>query len=294
MLQTTPRPLRLLVVEGNTREARASYAAGFGGLTPAQAYAEQIVAIEPGALTDICLPADDGANLPDGAGLEAYDGVFLTGSALHIYEPSPAVARQIELMRAIYASGTPCFGSCWGIQIGSVAAGGTVTANPKGREVGFARRIAPTEAGRGHKLLESRPASFDAPAIHLDTIALPAHGTTILASNAYSQVQAAEIRHNGGSFWGVQYHPEFPLKQVASILGRMVPLLIDEGFRRDEASAQAWLDDLRTLDAEPQRQDLAWAHGLDREVLDTERRVTELRNFVEHRIKPHASTRNRA
>ena len=92
----------------------------------------------------------------------------------------------------------------------------------------------------------------------------------------------------------MQYHPEFPLKQVASILGRMVPLLIEEGFRRDEASTQSWLGDLRTLDAEPQRQDLAWAHGLDREVLDTERRVTELRNFVEHRIKPHASERGRA
>ena len=42
-----------------------------------------------------------------------------------------------------------------------------------------------------------------------------------------------------------------------------------------------------------QRQDLAWAHGLDREVLEAERRVTELRNFVEHRVKPYASARGR-
>ena len=204
------------------------------------------------------------------------------------------MTRQIDLMRAIYASGTPCFGSCWGIQVGSVAAGGTVTANPKGRETGFARRIAPTEVGRNHALLASRPAAFDAPAIHLDTIALPAHGTTILASNAYSQVQAAEIKHNGGTFWGVQYHPEFSLKQIVAILDRRVPLMIKEGFRKDEASAKAWLDDMLTLDAEPNRQDLAWAHGLDREVLDAERRVTELRNFMEHRVKPHASARGRA
>ncbi len=293
MIETSARPLRLLFVDGNMRETREGLRKAYG-MAYGEAYAAEIAAIAPGIVSDICLPADEGANLPDSAGLESYDGIFLTGSALHIYDITPPVTRQVELMRAIYASGTPCFGSCWGVQVGSVAAGGTVTANPKGRETGFVRRITPTEAGRGHRLLASRPAAFDAPAIHLDTVALPAHGTTILASNAYSQVQAAEIKHNGGTFWGVQYHPEFSLKQMAAILGRMVPLLIEEGFRNDEASAKAWLDDLRTLDADPDRQDVAWAHGLDREVLDAGRRVTELRNFMEHRVKPHASARGRA
>lgn len=293
MLDVSARQLRLLFVDGNTREQRQAHAAGYGA-QPAQAYAAEVAAIVPGAVADICLPADEGANLPDGAGLQAYDGIFLTGSALHIYEIEPAVTRQIELMRAIYASGTPCFGSCWGIQMGTVAAGGNVIRNPRGREVGFARKISPNEAGRAHPLLAGRPVSFDAPAIHLDTVALPPHDTTILASNAYSQVQAAEIRHGGGVFWGVQYHPEFPLRQVASIMGRMVPILIEEGFRADEAAAQGWLADLRALDADPARRDLAWAHGLDAEVLDDHRRVTELRNFLTHRVQPQASARGRA
>lgn len=294
MIETGHRALRLLFVDGNTRAQREAHAAGYGGVSPAESYAAEMTVIVPEIISDICLPADEGANLPDGAGLQSYDGIVLTGSALHIYDLEPAVTRQIELMRAIYASGTPCFGSCWGIQIGSVAAGGTVIANPNGREVGFARRIARTEAGRNHAMLAGRPASYDAPAIHLDTVALPPHGTTILASNAYSQVQAAEIRHDGGVFWGVQYHPEFPLRQVASILGRMVPILIAEGFRKDEAAAMTWLENLRTLDRDRDRCDLAWAHGLDREVLEDARRVTELRNFLEHRVKPQASARGRA
>ncbi|MCZ8042826.1 MAG: type 1 glutamine amidotransferase [Beijerinckiaceae bacterium] len=292
MLDVVRRPLRLLFVDGNTRAQRESHAAGYGA-QPAEAYAAEVAAIEPGVVTDICLPADEGANLPDGAGLQSYDGIVLTGSALHIYELEPAVTRQIELMRAIYASGTPCFGSCWGIQMGAVAAGGTVTRNPRGREVGFARRITLNEAGRGHPLLAGRPAAFDAPAIHLDTVVLPPGDTTILASNAYSDVQAAEIRHEGGVFWGVQYHPEFPLRQVASILGRMVPILVEEGFRSDEAAAETWLSELRTLDADRGRNDLAWAHGLDAEVLNDARRVTELRNFLDHRVRPQASARGR-
>lgn len=293
MIDVSARPLRLLFVDGNISEQRQRHAADYG-VSFGEAYAAEVAAIMPGAIADICLPADEGANLPDGAGLQSYDGIFLTGSTLHIYEIEPAVTRQIELMRAIYASGTPCFGSCWGIQIGAVAAGGSVTRNPNGREVGFARKITPNEAGRAHPLLAGRPAAFDAPAIHLDTVALPPGDTTILASNTYSQVQAAEIRHDGGTFWGVQYHPEFPLRQVASILGRMVPVLIEEGFRADESAAHDWLADLRALDAQPARHDLAWAHGLDAEVLDDQRRVTELRNFLAHRVQPQASARGRA
>ncbi|AMJ61650.1 type 1 glutamine amidotransferase [Bosea sp. PAMC 26642] len=294
MIDVSARPLRLLVVDGNTREQREAHAAGYGGLSPSAAYAQEVTAIAPDAITDICLPADAGANLPDGAGLQSYDGIFLTGSSLHIYHDDPAITRQIDLMRAIYASGTPCFGSCWGIQIGAVAAGGTVVANPRGREVGFARRITLTEAGRDHPLLAGRPLSFDAPAIHLDTIVQPPGDTLVLASNVYSTVHAAEIRHDGGVFWGVQYHPEFPLRQVASILRRMVPQLIDEGFRKDDAAARTWLDEIAALDADPARGDLAWSHGLDAEVLDDARRVTELRNFLTHRVQPHASSRGRA
>ena len=293
MLQIMPRNPHLLIVDGNTSDQREAHASGYGGLSPAQAYAQEVTVIAPGAITDICLPADAGANLPDGAGLASYDGIFLTGSSLHIYKQEPAVARQIELMRAIYASGTPCFGSCWGIQVGAVAAGGTVVANPKGREIGVARRIRLTEAGRTHPLLAGRPLAFDAPAIHLDTIAVPPPGATVLASNAYSTVHAAEIAHDGGVFWGVQYHPEFPLRQVASILRRMTPLIVAEGFRRDEGEAERWLAEIEALDADPTRHDLAWAHGLDEEVLNETKRVTEIRNFLEMRVKAGMGVRGR-
>ena len=77
--------LRILVVEGNTRPARERHAEA-SGLTPAASYAAVLQEIEPGILCDIALPADEGANLPDAAGLESYDGVVLTGSALNIYD----------------------------------------------------------------------------------------------------------------------------------------------------------------------------------------------------------------
>lgn len=288
-----PKPLRVLVVDGYKRAQREEYARD-SGATPGEAYAAELRRVEPTLVTDICLPADEGANLPDGSGLASYDGIALTGSSLHIHSPEPAVTRQIELMRAIYQSGTPCFGSCWGIQIAAVAAGGSVALNPNGLEIGFARRIAKTEAGAAHPLLAGRPAAFDAPAIHFDSIVAPPDDATILAANTMSPIQAAEFRQDGGTFWGVQYHPEFSLRLIATILRRHAKVLVERGFRRDEADTERWLADLDALDADPARRDLAWAHGLDEEVLDPVRRVTELRNFLEMRVKPQASLRGRA
>ena len=125
-----------------------------------------------------------GANLPNGRGLEEYDGIAITGSALSIYDGGEAVERQLDLTRAIYASKTPFFGSCWGLQLAAAASGGTVVKNPLGREIGIARNIAPTEAGRKHPLLAGRPGAFDAPCTHLDVVAVPPGETVVLADQS--------------------------------------------------------------------------------------------------------------
>lgn len=284
--------LRFLVVEGNVREAREAHRAAYG-MTPSESYAAVLLGIAPDGACDIAFPADEGANLPDPAGLCAYDGIVLTGSALHIYDPAPAVRRQIDLMRAVYASGTPCFGSCWGLQVGAVAAGGEVRRNPNGPEIGFARRIVATPAGRDHPMLDGRPAAYDAPTIHLDAIAAPPVACTVLAANAMAGIQAAEIAHDGGRFWGVQYHPEFSLAELAAILGRRLEILVGEGFCATLEDAAAHVADLDALDAHPARTDLAWRLGLDAETLDPARRTREIHNFLERWVRPEKSARGR-
>jgi len=285
--------LRFLVVEGNTRGAREAHKAAYGQML-SESYAQVIQEIERTAVCDIAFPTDEGANLPDRAGLESYDGIVLTGSHLNIYDRTPEILRQIDLMRAIYASRTPSFGSCWGLQVAAVAAEGDVRPNPRGREVGFARRLRRTEAGRGHSLVEGRPEVYDAPAIHLDMVTALPEDAVVVATNPVSQVQAAEIRKDGGVFWGVQYHPEFSLAELAVILRQRTDLMVREGFCRTPEDVRSYADDLTTLDRDPSRFDLAWRHGVDEEVLDPARRTREIRNFIEHRVKAEKSARGRA
>lgn len=287
-----PSP-RFLVVDGNLRSARQAHLDTYGA-SPGDSYARVVASLATDAVIEIALPADEGSNLPGGQGLQGYDAVFLTGSALNAYRPVPEVTRQVELMRAVYASGTPCFGSCWGIQIGAIAAGGMVRLNPKGREVGFARRITLNDAGIAHPLFTGRPRAYDAPAVHEDEVAVLPGDVTPLASNAMSDVQAAEIRHDGGLFWGVQYHPEFSLREIATIMRRRRETLVKEGFYDSLESADLHLDDIEALHRDSTRKDLAWKLGLDAEVLEESRRLTELRNFLVFAVNPARSARGRA
>jgi len=286
-------PLRLLVVEGNVRAACEPYEAAFGK-TPSQSYADVLRSIAPDAHCDICLPADQGANLPNAQGLEDYDGVAVTGSALNIYDGGEAVERQLELAKAVYAANIAFFGSCWGLQLAAAASGGTVAKNPLGREVGIARNISLTEAGAGHPMLSGRPAAFDAPCTHLDIVSVPPPDATILARNRFASVQAAEIRHAGGTFWGVQYHPEFTLTELAMIMERRAASLAQEGMFADEAQGEAYCAELRALDQEPGRSDIAWRLGIGPELTDEQARLTELRNWISLRVRPEKSRRGRA
>jgi len=279
--------LRFLIVEGNSAEGRATYRIGYDK-TASESFAATLRRLAPDAHCDIVFAADAGAAAP--AALADYDGVFITGSALNLYDGGPEIQRQIELARAVFAGQTPMFGSCWGLQVACAAAGGRVIKNPRGREIGVARNIWLTEAGRSHPLLRGRPPAYDAICSHLDIVELPDSGVA-LAANAFAPVQAAEIAHDGGVFWGVQYHPEYEFAEVAAIIERRAGSLAREGLVEDEDAALAVARDLRGLDVQPRA---AWRLGIGDDVLTPQARALEIVNFIEAQVRPAKSARGRA
>src|SRR5208283_381701 len=181
---------RILVIDGNVVEIRARLIAALG-YDSGNGYARVLRRIDAALQVDIVTAADADPHLPPGVGLEHYDGVTMTGSALNIYNGGAPVTRQIELVRAVFAAGVPFFGSCWGLQVAVTAAGGEVRANPRGREFGFARRIVLSEAGREHRLFAGKPAAFEAPTVHKDEISSLPAGADILAANDFGVQGAA-------------------------------------------------------------------------------------------------------
>lgn len=286
-----PTP-RLLVIEGNSPATMAEHVA-VGGTPASQGYANLLRELLPVAQVDICYPADVSTQLPPGEALEGYDGIAITGSSLHLYNGGPEVTRQIDLVRQALTTGTPVFGSCWGLQIITVAAGGVVRKNPKGREIGFGRGIRLTEAGRKHPMYVGKLDVFNAPTVHLDEVETLPAGATVLSSNAMSQVQAVEFRTSGSTAWGVQYHPEYPLKELAAIVRRIGTRLIGEGFFADEAEVKEFSRDLDALDRDPACKRLSWRHGISQNVLDKKLRVSEVANWMEYQVLPMRVKRGR-
>ena len=201
--------------------------------------------------------------------------------------------RQIDLVRAALTTGTPLFGSCWGLQVITAAAGGSVRKNPKGREIGFGRGIRLTEAGRKHPMYVGKLDVFNAPTVHLDEVEALPPGATVLATNAMSDVQSVEIRTNGSVAWAVQYHPEYPLREIAAIVRRIGTRLIEEGFFADAADIKTFAHDLDTLDRDPDCKRLAWRHGISKNVLDKKLRVSEVANWIEFQVLPTRVKRGR-
>lgn len=282
--------MHFLVAESEPEDARNKRRDSVGR-SSGETFVERLERLAPGASCTRVKPADRNGALPDLAGIADYDAVFLTGSPLHLYDDTPEVRRVVDFMRAVFRSGTPSFGSCAGLQLAVVAAGGTVRRMERRREAGFARRIVRQDTDHG--LLAGRPAVYDAPAIHTDEVAeLPA-GATLLASNRVTRVQAAEIAHEGGLFWGVQYHPEISLREVAAALRRQSDDLIEHGLARDALDVDTQAAMVDALHREPDRSDLAWRLGVDEQITDDANRMAELRNFIDRLAAPTRAARGR-
>ncbi len=274
---------RLLLMEGNIAERRAR-ANSLGIRTSSEIYALSIKAHFPQIEIDVVNAADPDWALPEGRGFADYDGFVVSGSALHAYDTDFAVTNQIAVLKQAADAGLPVFGSCWGLQIAAMAGGGAVRYHPKGKEVGFARKIMPTEAGRGHPMFAHKPPVFDAPCIHYDEVLRLPEGATLLASNAHSEIQAAIIPLGKTEVWAVQYHPEYDLQQVLAVYTLYADDMIGPDFFADRAELDAYCAKLRTLIQNPTDAGAAWQLGIDADVLDDRTRRGEIIAWVETQV----------
>lgn len=260
------------------REARRARA----GKSSGETYAATLRQLQPGIATTIVSPADEDAEPISVDRLGSFDAVFLTGSPMHVYEDTAPVRRQIAFMRRVFAAGVPSFGSCAGLQIAVTAAGGRVRKMPQRMEAAIARRISATPEGRDHPLLAGRPPSWDAPAIHGDEVCELPPGASLLASNAVTRVQAAEIRHDRGVFWGVQYHPELALREIAIAVAAQAADLVESGLALRESDVEARAAEIDALHDDPDSRALRWSLGVDGEFAEERLRRREILNFLNH------------
>jgi len=275
--------LRFLVLDAYDDAGRHSLAS-VGAKDAGSLYRDAIRMTEPDAGIDV-VPFTGRFDLPAGASISDYDAIVWTGSNMTVHQDTPAVRDQLAFARAALGAGVASFGSCWAVHVAVTATGGACAANAKGRELGIARTITQTAAGRGHVLFKGRAIAFDAFTSHEDHVVSVGMGTTILAANDWSAVQAVAVTQGRGLFWAVQYHPEFTLRDIARLCVLRAAQGIKQGFFQSDADVAHYVEALETLHADPTRTDIAYRLGIGADLLDPARRLGELRRFIDECVK---------
>lgn len=266
----------LILVVSSETPAQQNERRSYSGQASHESYATALRRLWPGIAleTTSCLSDEIDLNL------KPYDGIILAGSPIQMHKDGAEARAAARFMARVFETGVPAFGSCAGLQIAAVAAGGETGPRRPGAEVAFAREITRTEAGARHPMLADRPSTWTAPAMHSSVVTRLPPGGSSLAANPDTPIEAAEIRYSQGIFWGAQYHPELSLGEIAASTAHQADDLIGQGLARDKGEVEAMAARMNDLEIMPTRMDIAWQLGLNAEIILFERRTREISNFL--------------
>lgn len=280
--------LRFLIIDGYPKESRDQFR-DVGMKLAWELYRDMLLAYMPDAEFDVWLSSDSDSKAPTDAAVQSYAGILWPGCNLTVYHTDdPRVTCHLDLAERAYAFGVPQFGTCWGLQVGIVVAGGEVGPHPLGREMGIGRKMRLTEIGKAHPMYAGKVPVFDGFVSHDDEVKKLPAGAMLLAFNDYCGVQAVSITHRRGTFWGLQYHPEYDLHEMARLIIAREARLTKLGFFGGHDDMAAYVDRLEALSANPTRKDLRWQIGVDDTLLVAEDRQREFINWLDRLVLPAA------
>ena len=142
---------------------------------------------------------------------QKYDGFMITGSPASVRDTDDWVQQLLELIRDIYASGTPMFGACFGHQAIALALGGEIGDNPDGWEFGLCERDVvahkPWTLGMGDTQIQY--------GAHIEQVVKAPEGAEVLVSAPAVPNAGFAI---GDTVYTTQNHPEMTPDFAAALV----------------------------------------------------------------------------
>ena len=138
-----------------------------------------------------------------------------------------------------------------------------------------------------HAMYEGKPKVFEAFISHDDMVVGIPEGGEVLAGNSFTEVQAMSVTHKKGTFWSVQYHPEYNLNEMACLIIAREEKLTKAGFFTNHEDLVHLVERMKMLAQSPERKDLRWQLSIDDDVLEADVKQCEFKNFITKLVLPH-------
>lgn len=278
--------MKFLIPDGYSKASRDQFDE-VGVTLAGKLYAKLLLQHMPEAEYEIFYTSDPGVDLPRGKELEEFDAVLWPGCNLTIYHTEDErVTKLVDLSKDAYEFALPQFGSCWAAQMAVYAAGGEVKPNPKGREMGVARKVFITSEGKQHPMYKGKTHVFDGFISHDDMITKLPEGGISLSSNDFTPIQAVEVKYEKGVFWAPQYHPEYNLHEIARLILAREKRLMRENYFNSKEDMLKYSADLDEIYKDETRKDLRWKYAIDEDLLSADIRECEFANWIKHQVIP--------
>lgn len=143
--------------------------------------------------------------------IDECDAYITTGSRYSVFDEAPWIGRLKHLVRRIADEGKPYVGICFGMQMMSLALGGTVARAPVGWGIGVAK----VRVDGPRRWMEKKAPTVNLVVSHQDQVIETPPGMEVFGGNQFCPNHFCQY---GETMLGIQGHPEFSKAYSAAVI----------------------------------------------------------------------------
>ena len=256
--------LNILIVEGNNSDDSSVFVKAVGA-TAADNLQNLVLKLEPNSNTKIINPSNDDETKEALKNINQFNGIIFTGGAMRINDMTDEIKRHINFASNCFKHDKKILAICWGLQVCSTAAGGSVAPAKNGAHIGIATDVMINKEGQNNIIYKNKKTIFTSPAFNYDEVCQIPEGATLLSTDKVKHVMAIYFKPGKSEVWGLQYHPDYEYHQMISLANARKGRIIKNKQFKDEDDFNAHMNYINEQDKK----------------LDFENRTCEVKNWLD-------------
>ena len=255
--------LNILIVEGNITEDSEVFIRA-AGVSASENLKNLVLRLEPNSNVKIINPGIDEETKKALENINHYQGIIFTGGAMRINDYTDEIKKHISFASNCFKYDKKILAICWGLQVCSTAAGGSVAPGNNGAHIGIASAVEINKEGQKNLIYKDKKIKFTTPAYNFDEVCEIPEGGTLLASDKVNNVMSVYFKSGHSEIWGLQYHPDYEYYQMINLANERKNRMIDNKYFKDESDFENHINYIKEEDKK----------------LDFENRTCEVKNWL--------------